>query len=75
VGNLSFHTSWQDLKDAFRHCGKIVRADILALPNGRSKGAGIILFETKDEAQNAIALMHNSELAGRKIFVHEDKFA
>jgi len=75
VGNLSFHTSWQDLKDAFRHCGKIVRADILTLPNGRSKGAGIILFETREEAQNAIALMNNVELAGRKMFVHEDKFA
>jgi len=75
VGNLSFHTSWQDLKDVFRHCGKIVRADVLTLPNGRSKGAGTVLFETKEEAQKAIALMNNTELAGRKMFVHEDKFA
>jgi len=75
VGNLSFHTSWQDLKDVFRHCGKIIRADILTLPNGRSKGAGVLLFETREEAQNAIASMNNVEIAGRKIFVQEDKYA
>ena len=34
--------------------GNVVRADILFLPNGRSKGQGTILFETKEEATKAI---------------------
>jgi len=75
VGNLPYHTSWQDLKDTFRASGTVVRADILLLPNGRSKGQGTVLFETKAEAAKAIEQFDNSDFQGRKITVHEDKFA
>jgi len=75
VGNLPYHTSWQDLKDTFRAAGSVIRADILLLPNGRSKGQGTVLFETKAEAAKAIEQFDNSDFQGRKISVHEDKFA
>jgi hypothetical protein len=54
VGNLPYHMSWQDLKDAFRPAGTVVRADILYLANGKSKGQGTVLFETKAEAQKSV---------------------
>jgi len=75
VGNLPFHTSWQDLKDAFREAGSVQRADVLTLPNGRSKGQGTVLYETAEQAQKAIELFNNTDFQGRKITVHEDKFA
>jgi hypothetical protein len=51
---LPYTTSWQDLKDIFRTAGPIVRADVMMLPNGKSKGQGTVLFETKAAAQAAI---------------------
>jgi len=75
VGNLPYHTSWQDLKDHFRGCGKIVRADVLIGQDGRSKGSGTILFEHKWEALKAIETMNETEFQGRTIYVNEDKFA
>ena len=29
---------WQDLKDLFKSCGTVVRADVMEEPGGRSKG-------------------------------------
>jgi len=75
VGNLSYHTSWQDLKDHFRCCGKIVRADILIGQDGRPKGSGTILFEHKWEAIKACETMNETEFQGRTIYVNEDKFS
>jgi len=75
VGNLPYSTSWQDLKDAFRECGNVLRADILLGPDGRSKGQGTVLFETSADAQKAIDTFNNHDFNGRVVNVHEDKFA
>ena len=66
--------SWQDLKDFFRDAGmfqvdkigldlngmlgSIVRADILEGYDGRSKGAGVVLFTSSEDAQRAIRKSH-----------------
>jgi len=39
--------------------------------NGRSKGQGIILFETVQDAKNAIAKFNQYEWSGRKLEVRE----
>jgi RNA recognition motif-containing protein len=44
------------------------------LPNGRSKGQGTVLLETKEEATKAIELFDGTEFQGRKLAVHEDRF-
>lgn len=43
VGNLSFNTSWQNLKDHMRKAGDVLKVDIFSGPSGRSKGCGYII--------------------------------
>jgi RNA recognition motif-containing protein len=40
VGNLSFKTSWQKLKDYMRDAGEVLRVKIFEDHHGRSKGCG-----------------------------------
>jgi RNA recognition motif. (a.k.a. RRM, RBD, or RNP domain) len=55
--------------------GNVLRSDINLGPDGRSKGSGIILFETPADAQNAIQQFNGFEFNGRHIDVREDRFA
>ncbi|KAK3253069.1 hypothetical protein CYMTET_37661 [Cymbomonas tetramitiformis] len=76
VGNLSFKTTWQDLKDHFRQAGQVVYADVMRegnSSNGRSRGCGIVEFETAEEAANAINTLNDVECDGRPLFVREDR--
>ncbi|KAF6002949.1 hypothetical protein F1559_001309 [Cyanidiococcus yangmingshanensis] len=75
IWNLPYSYTWQDLKDEFRSCGSIIRADILMDQEGRSRGAGTIVFETEEDAQRAIQMMDRAELAGRVVDVRLDKYA
>jgi len=75
VGNLPYTTTWQELKDHFRSVGRVVRADTLTGADGRSKGSGTVLFESRHDAQKAIEVLNNTEFQGRTIFIQEDKFA
>eukprot|EP00123_Amoebidium_parasiticum_P016415 comp23419_c0_seq1/m.38933 comp23419_c0_seq1/g.38933 ORF comp23419_c0_seq1/g.38933 comp23419_c0_seq1/m.38933 type:complete len:419 (-) comp23419_c0_seq1:450-1706(-) len=76
VGNLNFSVSWQDLKDFFRQAGfDVVRTEILAGPDGMSRGAGTVLFKTAREAAAAISRMHGVMFRNRPVDVHLDKFA
>jgi len=74
VRNLPYTTSWQDLKDHFKQYGRVVRAEALTSADGTPKGQGTVLFETREDAQNAIAHANNTELQGRVIVVQEDKY-
>jgi RNA recognition motif-containing protein len=73
VGNLSWSTSWQDLKDHMRDAGDVQYAKILQDRDGRSKGCGIVEFTTVEGAKDAIEKLTDTELKGRKIFVREDR--
>ncbi|KAL7428188.1 hypothetical protein ACHAXH_000780 [Discostella pseudostelligera] len=73
VGNLSWSTSWQDLKDHMREVGDVQYAKILQDRDGRSKGCGIVEFTSAEGAADAIEKLTDSELKGRKIFVREDR--
>jgi arginine/serine-rich splicing factor 4/5/6 len=42
-------------------------------PGSRSKGCGIVEFETREQAAAAIQLLNQAELHGRRIFVREDR--
>ncbi|KAL4541460.1 hypothetical protein Ndes2526B_g05987 [Nannochloris sp. 'desiccata'] len=73
VGNLSFETSWQELKDHFKVAGHVLHADVMQDAEGRSKGCGIVEFEHPAEALRAISLLSNSTLNERQIMVREDR--
>ena len=51
--------------------GQVLFADVLELPNGMSKGCGIVEYSTKEEAQTAISTLSNRNLMGRLIYVRE----
>ena len=74
VNNLSWEVAWQDLKDHFRSCGEVVRADV-ALEDGsrRSRGFGFVEFSNPSETAQAIRVLNNSLLLGREIYVREDR--
>jgi RNA-binding proteins (RRM domain) len=71
VGNLSYNTSWQNLKDHMRQAGNIDKATILQGPDGKSKGCGIVIYQHPKDAQRAIRQLTDSMLDGRNIFVRE----
>lgn len=75
VGNLAWSVKWQDLKDHMKAAGNVVHADVMEESSGRSRGYGLVEYETQDEAQVAIDTLNNSELQGRPIFVREDREA
>ncbi|KAL2268154.1 hypothetical protein VTJ83DRAFT_3000 [Remersonia thermophila] len=75
VGNLSYDVKWHHLKDFMRQAGEVLYADVLLLPNGMSKGCGIVEYATREQAQNAVATLSNQNLMGRLIYVREDREA
>ncbi|KAI9892667.1 MAG: hypothetical protein M1814_001361 [Vezdaea aestivalis] len=78
VSNLPYSVGWQDLKDLFRQCamhGQVLRADVHMGPDGSPKGTGVVMFESPEDARNAIAQFNGSDFQGRAIEVREDRFA
>ena len=73
IGNLPFRTSWQDLKDIFKQVGPVVHSKILLAPDGHSRGAGIIEFQSADSVEAAIRQYNGAELAGRSLLVKRDR--
>ncbi|KAI9328836.1 hypothetical protein BDR26DRAFT_808192, partial [Obelidium mucronatum] len=71
ITNLPYIIAWQDMKDLFRQAGNVTRADVHSGPDGRSKGTGIVGFETPTDAQNAISMFNGYEWHGRKLEVRE----
>merc|ERR1719491_19421 len=71
VGNLSYDTSWQTLKDHMRRAGNVDRAEVLSAPDGRSKGCGIVVYQEHRDTQRAMRELQDSMLDGRPIFVRE----
>ena len=76
VGNLPYGCSWQDLKDHLfeARAASAAFTDILTRAHGgRSKGCGIVTFNSSEDAKKAIETMHDTEIGERKIFVREDR--
>jgi RNA recognition motif-containing protein len=72
VGNLSFETSDEDLKEAFSKAGTCVMASVIKdRLTGRSRGFGFVEMSSDEEAQRAIAELNGRDLRGRAISVNE----
>jgi RNA recognition motif-containing protein len=73
VGNISYETTWQDLKDYFRQCGNVENADVIEDSHGKKKGFGIVRFSNERDANNAIRRLDGVEWLGRRLAVRFDK--
>ncbi|XP_032094940.1 heterogeneous nuclear ribonucleoprotein M isoform X1 [Thamnophis elegans] len=74
VRNLPFDFTWKMLKDKFNECGHVLYADI-KMENGKSKGCGVVRFESPDVAERACRMMNGIQLRGREIDVRIDRNA
>ncbi|MBN1243467.1 MAG: RNA-binding protein [Spirochaetales bacterium] len=72
VGNLSFNTYEDGLRDLFQQYGTVVSAKIITdRDSGSSKGFGFVEMSSDEEARAAIAGTDGTDLDGRNIKVNE----
>jgi RNA recognition motif-containing protein len=72
VGNLSYNTGDQDLRNMFEAHGTVDRASVIMdRMTGRSKGFGFVEMPNDKEAKAAISNVNEMELDGRKLMVNE----
>ena len=72
VGNLSYGTTQDMLKDAFSQAGTVESATVIIdKMSGRSKGFGFVEMSVDDEAQKAIEMWDGKEIDGRTVKVNE----
>jgi RNA recognition motif-containing protein len=72
VGNLPYSMTDADLQDLFAQHGTVQSVQIIIdRDTGRSKGFGFVEMGSGDEAQAAIAALHDKEIGGRKLTVNE----
>ncbi|NXP22852.1 HNRPM protein, partial [Scytalopus superciliaris] len=68
------NVTWKMLKDKFNECGHVLYADI-KMENGKSKGCGVVRFESPEVAERACRMMNGAQLRGREIDVRIDRNA
>ena len=62
VGNLSFQTSSEDLRDLFSQAGTVESASVVEdRDTGRSRGFGFVEMSSKEEAQAAISQFNGKD--------------
>lgn len=72
VGNLSFDTTSEDLKELFAKSGAVTSADIVTdRATGNSRGFGFVEMSDRSEAVRAIREINGTELHGRDLTVNE----
>jgi len=57
VGNIPWSTTIEDLRELFAECGGVTRVDIPTGRQGRSRGYGLVEFNSEAEAQAAVTRM------------------
>jgi RNA recognition motif-containing protein len=72
IGNLSFETRDEGLREAFSTYGAVDRAQVaMDRESGRSRGFGFVEMPNEDEGRKAISALNGSDLAGRSLTVNE----
>ena len=70
VGNLSFETTENDLRDAFAAHGTVTEANmIMDRMTNRPRGFGFVTMSTDEEAQKAIQALNGKDMGGRALTV------
>ena len=72
VGNLSFNTREEDLREAFEAYGQVSSARIITdRETGRSRGFAFVEMPNGDEGSAAIAALDGRDMDGRALKVNE----
>ena len=72
VGNLSFQTTADDLRETFAQYGNVTRAQVVSdRETGRSRGFGFV--EMADGGDEAINALNGAQFQGRALTVNEAK--
>ncbi|NUN93386.1 MAG: RNA-binding protein [Verrucomicrobiae bacterium] len=72
VGNLSYHTTQDSLRDQFAQAGTVSNVDLIMDKfTGRSRGFAFVEMATDEEAKKAIELFHGKDVDGRALTVNE----
>lgn len=72
VGNLSFNTGEDELRQIFEGYGQVDRVSIMTdRDTGRSRGFGFVEMASNEDGEKAIAALNGSQLGGRTINVNE----
>ena len=72
VGNLSYQTTEDELRDLFAEFGDVVSAKLIADKfTGQSKGFGFVEMSNNSEAQKAMDELNGRDVNGRSVTVNE----
>lgn len=72
VGNLSFDTTEEQLRQAFEGFGEVSTVNIITDKySGESRGFGFVEMASKEAAMAAIAGLNGQELNGRTLNINE----
>jgi RNA recognition motif-containing protein len=72
VGNLSFNTSEDELRQIFEGYGQVDRVSIMTdRDTGRSRGFGFVEMASNEDGDKAITALNGSQVGGRTINVNE----
>lgn len=72
VGNLSYDTDTETLRQAFAGSGEVTDAHVVTdRESGRSRGFGFVTMATPEQAKKAIETMNGANIDGRSIRVNE----
>lgn len=70
IGNLSYSTTSDELREAFEEFGTVTRSQVVSdRETGRSRGFGFV--EMESGGAEAIEAMNGTELQGRPLTVNE----
>ncbi|MFZ2095953.1 MAG: RNA-binding protein [Anaerolineales bacterium] len=71
VGNLSYDTTEDGLREKFTEAGSVVAVDMIKdRDTGRTKGFAFVTMTTQEEAENAIKMLNGKILDNREIKVN-----
>ena len=74
VGNLSFRTTSEELREAFAAAGTVESASVIEdRDTGRSRGFAFVEMGTAEEAAAAIEQFNGKDFGGRNLTVNEAK--
>jgi cold-inducible RNA-binding protein len=72
VGNLSFNTVEDELRQLFQTYGQVDRVSILTdRETGRSRGFAFVEMANAEEGEKAIAALNGTDVGGRTVNVNE----